>query len=78
VTFVQDEDVIEAVTAYGAEQAFAPTETQLAVCVGDHRQLLSQREDLQVKDGPASEQASQGGEEREEDRFHPLDATARG
>jgi hypothetical protein len=45
------------------KQAFALAETQLAVCAGDHRQLLSEREDLQVEDGPASEQTSQGGEQ---------------
>ncbi len=60
------------------EQAFATAETQLAVFVGDHRQLLPEREDLQMEDGPVSEQADQGGEQGEEDCFHPLDATARG
>ncbi len=56
------------------EQAFAPAEMQLAVFafVGDHRQLLSECEDLQVEDGSASEQAGQGGKHGEEDRFHPL------
>ena len=45
------------------EQAFAPAETQLAISVGDHRQLLSECEDFQVEDGPASEEAGQGGEQ---------------
>jgi len=60
------------------EQAFATAETQLAVFMDDHCQLLPEREDLQMDDGPPSEQASQGGEQGEEDCFHPLDATARG
>ena len=37
------------------EQAFAPAETQFAIAVGDHRQLLSECEDLQVEDSPASQ-----------------------
>jgi len=58
------------------EQAFAPAETQLAVFAGDHRQLLPERKDLQVEDGPASEQAGQGGEQGQEDCFHPLNTIA--
>jgi len=54
------------------EQAFAPAETQFAIAVGDHRQLLSECEDLQVEDGPASEQTGKGGEQGVEDGFHPL------
>ena len=60
------------------EPAFAPAETQLAISVGDHRQLLSECEDLQVEDGPTSEEAGQSGEQGEEDGFHSLDAIARG
>jgi len=35
------------------ERALAWAQTQLAVFVGGHRQLLSEREDLQVEDTPA-------------------------
>ena len=52
------------------EQAFTTAETQLAISVGDHRQLLSECEDLQLEDGPASEQAGRGGEQGEEGCFH--------
>ena len=55
MTFVHDDDVIEAVTADGADQAFAPAEKQLAVFVGEPRHLLPECEDLQVEDGPTSE-----------------------
>ena len=51
------------------EPAFAPAETQLAISVGDHRQLLSECEDLQVEDGPTSEEAGQSGEQGEEGWF---------
>jgi hypothetical protein len=58
------------------KQAFATAETQpLAVFVGDHCQLLTQSEDLQVEGGPVSEQTRQGGKQGEENCFHPLDAT---
>jgi hypothetical protein len=59
------------------EQAFAPAETQPAISVGDHRQLLSECEDLQVEDGPASEQTRKGGEQGVEYRLHTGNAIAR-
>ncbi len=46
------------------EEALAATETEpFAASGSDHCQLLTQSEDLQVKDGTAPEQAGQGGEQ---------------
>ena len=44
---------------------------------GDHRQLLTKGQDLQMEEGAATEQASQGKEQRGEERLHRDDATAR-
>ena len=56
----------EAVEPY-PEEALAATETEpFAVSGSSHRQLLTQSEALQVQDGTASEEAGEGGEQREE------------
>ena len=44
---------------------------------GDHRQLLAKRQDLQMEKDATTEQASQGKEQRGEERLHRDDATAR-
>ena len=44
---------------------------------GDHRQLLTKRQDLQMEEGAATEHASQGKEQRGEERLHRDDATVR-
>lgn len=42
-----------------------------AVTGRDHRQLRTEREALQAKDGPASEDADDGGQHGENDGLHP-------
>ncbi len=50
----------------------------MTVSLGDHGQLFAKREDLHVEHGAASEEASQRGEQRAEDRLHLQHATASG
>ena len=43
----------------------------------DHRQLLTKGQDLQTEEAATTEQASQGKEQRGEERLHREDATVR-
>lgn len=59
------------------EQALAPTETEpFTVSLSDHAKLLAKREDFQVEQRAASEEAGQCGEHRVQDRLHRTDANA--
>ncbi len=57
------------------EEALEATEMEpFAVSGSDHRPLLAEREDLQVEQGPILQQASQGGEQGDEDCYHARNA----
>jgi len=48
------------------EEALVKAGSQpFVVPCGDHRQLLTKRQDLQMEEGPATEQARQGNEQRQ-------------
>ncbi len=60
------------------ETAFSPTETEpSAVPMGNHGQLLAQRQVFEVEVSAASEEAGQGNQKRKQGCFHPGDATER-
>ncbi len=48
------------------------------ISLGDHGQLLTQRENFHMEQGAAPEEAGQRGEQGEHDSFLPVDANARG
>ena len=60
------------------EEALVTTGSQpFVVPRSDHRKLLTKGQDLQMEEGAATEQTSQGIDQRSEERCHRVDATVR-